>query len=63
MECKIADFGISDNLSYESLKHNELYSPLIPPDCKHKIQSFSKKGDVYVNLKTNKKQNIYIKLN
>ena len=43
LECKIADFGISDNLSYSTLAHQELYTSLIPPECKERNEPFSKK--------------------
>ena len=46
LECKIADFGISMNVGYES-SQSSMYSSLIPPECVNYISKFSKEGDIY----------------
>lgn len=47
--CKIADFGISNNLGYKEMQSKALYTSLIPPECRRDQAKFTKKGDVYVN--------------
>lgn len=48
LECKIADFGISNNLGYQGMKHQELYNSLAPPEILSPFNNpFSQKGDVY----------------
>ena len=48
LECKIADFGISDNEAYQELSHEGIiYVSLQPPECRNKKTSFGKKGDIY----------------
>jgi serine/threonine protein kinase len=49
LDCKIADFGISNNLIYKEIQNNELYTSLIPPECKRSFNKseFTKKGDIY----------------
>lgn len=61
MECKIADFGISNNLAYEDIKLIALYTSLIPPECKANQKNFNTKGDVYV--KKNQKKEFKILIN
>jgi hypothetical protein len=51
LKCKIADFGISDNLAMQDeMGHKELYTSLIPPECKLPNHTFDRKGDVYVKI-------------
>ena len=49
LDCKIADFGISNNLIYKEIENNDLYTSLIPPECKRSFNKleFTKKGDIY----------------
>lgn len=47
VECKIADFGLSNNLSYKGMECGALYTNLIPPECVTDHSQFSTKSDVY----------------
>src|SRR5579885_2858113 len=46
LECKIADFGISLNVGYQT-SQTSAYTSLIPPECLNDISKFSKEGDIY----------------
>lgn len=48
LQPKIADFGMSKNTAYDDIKPLELYTNLIPPECKYQSSEFTKFGDVYV---------------
>lgn len=50
LECKISDFGISNNLGYEKIEPIALYTALIPPECIKNEAKFTTKGDVYVSF-------------
>lgn len=50
LRCKIADFGISDNVGYREMEHKELYTALVPPECRRFNAQFGKEGDVYVTF-------------
>lgn len=51
LDCKIGDFGISDNLGYTQLNHQgTYYHKLLPPEC-NTGGKFEKEGDVYVRKK------------
>jgi len=47
LECKIADFGISNNLVYENFDTVAMYTSLIPSECIYDQRKFTIKGDVY----------------
>lgn len=38
---------MADNMGYENMKCEELYTSLIPPECKGMNLPFTNKGDVY----------------
>ena len=46
LECKITDFGISNNLGYKEIENKNLYTSLIPPETREK-GIFTKESDVY----------------
>lgn len=50
LDCKIADFGMSNNSVYEDFRGVTIYTSLIPPECDNNPKNFTAKGDVYVIL-------------